>query len=88
MQTLSQYLKTARKDYTYAYVCVYRGEPTDDSVTCIKQVSGDIDFVSKYFQNDLFGNHLILSGHFNPGCARVRGHFVTCVCTYRVCDAH
>lgn len=87
MQTLRQYLEEARKDYTYANVHVYKRGP-DDSFPCVKHVSGDIDFVSRYFQKDLFGNHLILAGHFNPGCSRVRGHFVTCVCTYRMCDTH
>lgn len=87
MQTLRQYLETARKDYTYANVCVYKSD-ADKSVLGIKQVSGDIDFVSRYFQNDPFGSHLILAGHFNPGCSRVGGHRVTCVCTYRMCDSH
>lgn len=87
MQTLSQYLEEARKDYTYANVKIYKREP-NDSVSCIKQVSGNIDFVSNYFQNGPLGKLLILAGHFNPGCSRVRGYFVTCVCTYRMCDTH
>lgn len=87
MQTLRQYLETARKDYTYADVRVYKSD-ADKSVLGIKQVSGDIDFVSHYFRNDPFGNHLILAGHFSPGCSRVRGYRVTCVCTYRMCDTH
>lgn len=77
----------ARKDYTYATVNIYKREH-DDSVIGIKRVSGDIDFVSRYFQKDLFGNHMVLAGLFNPGYSRVRGHFVTCVCTYRMCDTH
>lgn len=51
MQTLSQYLEAARKDYTYANVNVYKND-TDNSVIGIKRVSGDIDFVSEYFQKD------------------------------------
>lgn len=87
MQTLKQYLETARKDYTYANVTIYKNDQ-DKSVLGIKQVSGNIDFVSDYFQKDMFGNQLILAGHFNPGCSRVRGYSVTCVCTYRICDTH
>lgn len=82
MQTLRQYLEAASKDYTYANVNIYKRD-LDDSVLGIKRVSGDIDFVSEYFKKDLFGTQMILAGHFNPGYARVRGHFVTCVCTYR-----
>ena len=87
MQTLRQYLEAARKDYTYANVNVYKND-TDNSVIGIKRVSGDIDFVSEYFKKDRFGDHLILAGLFNSGYSRVRGHYVTCVCTYRMCDTH
>ncbi len=87
MQTLKQYLEMARKDYTYANMRVYRPEP-DNSVSCVKQVAGDINFVLNYFKKDPWGNHLIFAGHFNPGGSRVRGNFFTCVCTYRMCDSH
>lgn len=87
MQTLRQYLEEARKDYTYANVKIYKREP-NDSVPCIKQVSGNIDFVSNYFKKDPFGNHLIHAGFFNLAYSRVRGNYVTCVCTYRMCDTH
>lgn len=87
MRTLSQYLETASKDYTYANVRIYKREP-DESIPCIKQVSGDIDFVTEYFKKDLSGKHLILAGRFDPGCSRVRGRFVTCICMYRMCDTH
>lgn len=87
MQTLSQYLEEACKDYTHACVNVYKREP-NDSVPCVKRVAGDINFVSRYFQKDPFGNHLIHAGFFNLGYSRVRGNYVTCVCTYRMCDTH
>jgi len=87
MKTLTQYLEEAQKDYTYANVCVYKNT-LDDSVPCIKQVSGDINFVSEYFKKDMFGDHLVLAGRFNPGSSRVRGNHFTCVCKYRMCDSH
>lgn len=80
MQTLSQYLETARKDYTRAVVNIYKRDP-DDLGLVIEQVSGDIDSVSNYFQKDPFGNHLILSGHFYPGHSCVKGKNVTCICS-------
>lgn len=82
MQTLSQYLEEARKDYTYANVRVYRREP-NDFVPCIKQVSGSIDFVSEYFKKDIFGNHMLLAGRFTPVESHLRGHHILCVCRYR-----
>lgn len=84
MKNLNQYLNDAKGDYTHACVKVYR----PSNKTLYRQVSGDIDFVSKYFKDDPYGTALMLAGRFSPDECHASGFLAEVTCTYRMCDSH
>lgn len=85
MKDLNQYLSEAKGDYTHACVKTYRRSCRKK---LFRQVSGDIDFVQKYFKNDPYGTTLMISGRFSPDACHASGLLAEVTCTYRLCDSH